>query len=296
MSAATATHTRPSIGWLLGMSSWMLLTLIPGAATTWLAFGIVGVISRRVRVIVLGVVFAGAAIVASLNIWGPWRSVAIACVYLAGMIVALAVNPGWLRSMWERRAARGSATAARSRGAAGRGSSSRQGSASGAGRKPSRSAAAEKRAAATREADARADRDRDAADARAGRDHDAADAGDTGVDEAASLAAQVGARTDDLIAPSDAAGAGSADATPSALEPVDVNTADAEALRSLPGVSRARARAAVRARDEQGGFVSVEAFGEAIGLQPHEIVRLRGVATCSPRPRGERRFGRRVDL
>lgn len=117
-----------------------------------------------------------------------------------------------------------------------------------------------------------------------------------GVDEAASLAAQVGARTDDLIAPSDAAGAGSADATPSALEPVDVNTADAEALRSLPGVSRARARAAVRARDEQGGFVSVEAFGEAIGLQPHEIVRLRGVATCSPRPRGERRFGRRVDL
>ena len=79
---------------------------------------------------------------------------------------------------------------------------------------------------------------------------------------------------------------------------LDVNTATATAseLEDLPGMTRTRARRAVKERDEQGGFTSIEDFGEAAGLQPHEIVRLRRVATCSARPRGERRYGRRVDF
>jgi hypothetical protein len=37
---------------------------------------------------------------------------------------------------------------------------------------------------------------------------------------------------------------------------------------------------ALELRKRQGGFPDVEAFGVAIGLQPHEIVRLRGRATA----------------
>ena len=103
-------------------------------------------------------------------------------------------------------------------------------------------------------------------------------------DEAAELAAAAGASPTDYLAADDL--------TP---EPVDVNTAPAAELEKLPGMSRSRARRAVKEREAQGGFTSVEDFGEAVGLQPHEIVRLRKLAACSPRPRGERRFGRRVD-
>lgn len=96
----------------------------------------------------------------------------------------------------------------------------------------------------------------------------------------------------------DALGATSSDLlqTRDAAEPIDVQTATADELADLPGLNRTTARRAVKVRTKNGGFVSVEDFGEAAGLQPHEIVRLRSAATCSPRPRGERRFGRRVDL
>ncbi|KDN23569.1 helix-hairpin-helix domain-containing protein [Amycolatopsis rifamycinica] len=65
------------------------------------------------------------------------------------------------------------------------------------------------------------------------------------------------------------------------VELVDVNTAPAAALASLPGLSPPRVAAALELRSRQGGFPDVEAFGVAIGLQPHEIVRLRGRATAA---------------
>ncbi|MBE8523235.1 helix-hairpin-helix domain-containing protein [Amycolatopsis sp. H6(2020)] len=61
---------------------------------------------------------------------------------------------------------------------------------------------------------------------------------------------------------------------------VDVNTAPEPDLASLPGLSPARVATALELRRHQGGFPDVEAFGVAIGLQPHEIVRLRGRATA----------------
>jgi len=81
-----------------------------------------------------------------------------------------------------------------------------------------------------------------------------------------------------------------ADVVPLAAPPVsaplpvpllDVNTASGAELASLPGLSPARATQALELRRRQGGFPDVEAFGVAIGLQPHEIVRLRGRATAS---------------
>lgn len=62
---------------------------------------------------------------------------------------------------------------------------------------------------------------------------------------------------------------------------VDVNTAAHQELTRLPGMTPERAAKAVELRKRQGGFADVEAFGVAIGLQPHEIVRLRGRASAS---------------
>ncbi|ADJ50198.1 hypothetical protein AMES_8373 [Amycolatopsis mediterranei S699] len=61
---------------------------------------------------------------------------------------------------------------------------------------------------------------------------------------------------------------------------VDVNAAPGSELARLPGLTQARVATALELRQRQGGFPDVEAFGVAIGLQPHEIVRLRGRATA----------------
>jgi DNA uptake protein ComE-like DNA-binding protein len=287
MSASTRTGTAkdaPSIPWMLGMSSWMLLTVVPGPILTWLGFSIIGVASRSRRLLILAVVWGAAAILVTLEIWGQWQPLVRGIVYLSGMLVALMVNPGWLRTMWQRRLDRASESGGAGSGGTASGRSA--GSGTGAAKKPSARASRRSRAAAARAAAAKARAEAQAARAeteaaeRAERD----EAAGAGAGEAAALAAAAGASPTDLL--------DAADLTP---EPVDVNTAAAAELERLPGMSRSRARRAVKERDAQGGFTSVEDFGETVGLQPHEIVRLRKLATCSPRPRGERRFGRRVD-
>ena len=286
MSISTRTGTAkdaPSIAWMLGMSSWMLLTVVPGPIVTWLGFSIIGVASRSRRLLILAVVWGAAAILVSLEIWGQWQPLVRGIVYLSGMLVALMVNPGWLRTMWQRRLDRADQAgdaSSRTRGTAGRSA----GSGTSSTKKPSsrssrRSRAATARAAAKAEAEAEARRK---AEAQAATKAD--DAARSKTAEAAELAAAAGASPTDYL-----------DADDLTPEPVDVNTAPAAELEKLPGMSRSRARRAVKEREAQGGFTSVEDFGEAVGLQPHEIVRLRKLAACSPRPRGERRFGRRVD-
>ncbi|GAA5210728.1 ComEA family DNA-binding protein [Microbacterium kyungheense] len=287
MSTARATPANdvPSIGWLLGMSSWMLLTLVPGPLFAWLGFGIIGVVSRSRRLIIIGVVWAAVAILVNLELWGQAQPIVRAVAYLAGMVCALAVNPGWLRTMWQRRLDKSgmgvtSARAAATGTAAG-------GAAASGGNRASRRAAARRKRAAQQQAKA----------ATLSKASAAETAPKPASDAAAELASEVGASADDLLEPRASAVTSAAPAAPDApAEPVDVNTATAKELEGLPGVSRARARKAVAERDEQGGFSSLEDFGETLGLQPHEIVRLRKVAVCSPRPRGERRFGRRVDF
>lgn len=278
MSSSTRTGTAkdaPSIPWMLGMSSWMLLTVVPGPIVTWLGFSIIGVVSRSRRLLILAVVWGAAAILVSLEIWGQWQPLIRGIVYLSGMLVALMVNPGWLRTMWQRRLDRaGESDASASGGtASGRSSSSGSSTSKPTSRSSRRSRAAAARAAAKGEAEA-------AAEARAKAEQTSR----AGAAEADRLASAAGASSTDYL--------DAAELTP---EPVDVNTAAAAELEKLPGMSRSRARRAVREREAQGGFTSVEDFGETVGLQPHEIVRLRKLATCSPRPRGERRFGRRVD-
>jgi hypothetical protein len=63
---------------------------------------------------------------------------------------------------------------------------------------------------------------------------------------------------------------------------LDVNTASGPELARL--LSPERVERALELRQRQGGFADVEAFGVAIGLQPHEIVRLRTRATAGRVP------------
>ncbi|WP_328612711.1 helix-hairpin-helix domain-containing protein [Amycolatopsis sp. NBC_00355] len=67
---------------------------------------------------------------------------------------------------------------------------------------------------------------------------------------------------------------------PLPVVPVDVNAAAGPELARLPGMTPERVNQALELRRRQGGFADVEAFGVAVGLQPHEIVRLRGHATA----------------
>ncbi len=260
MTDGRVTAATPSYPWLLGMSSWMLLTAVPGPMLAWLGFGIVGVVSRRPRLMIVAVAAGAVAILVNMPLWGQWQAVIAAVAYLAGMVVALIVNPSWLRIMWERRMSSPNRAPLVRRPAAASVSSS-----------SSRSAASGTKTSRRRRKSTTAPQPKVAAK-------------DAPAVEADTLARTAGASTDDLLA-----------ATESPAEPVDVNTATVDELATLPGVTRSRARRAHKEREHQGGFTSVEDFGESIGLQPHEIVRLRRVASCSPRPRGERRFGRRVD-
>jgi DNA uptake protein ComE-like DNA-binding protein len=232
----------PGWGWLVGVSSWLLLVFF-GPGFAWIGFLIVGTVSQRVPAIVAGIVSGVLGVTIGIEVWGGATDIVNAVVHLAGIVVALALNPGWLRTMWERRVRRRmpGATATGARTAA---------------------------AASARPATSRRRGSRPAQPSR----------------ETERLAASVGATSADLLQTSEP------------VEPVDVQTAAAPELEELPGMNRTKARRAVKARAKKGGFVSVEDFGEAAGLQPHQIVRLRTAATCSPRPRGERRFGRRVDI
>ncbi|WIY05307.1 hypothetical protein QRX60_16195 [Amycolatopsis mongoliensis] len=65
---------------------------------------------------------------------------------------------------------------------------------------------------------------------------------------------------------------------PVAAPLVDVNSASGPELARL--LSPEQVAKALELRQRQGGFPDVEAFGVAIGLQPHEIVRLRKRATA----------------
>lgn len=79
--------------------------------------------------------------------------------------------------------------------------------------------------------------------------------------------------------------------------PADVNTASADELAALPGMSPARVDRVVRERQARRGFTSVAEFADTAGLAPHEHQRLRPLLTCgSARPSGPHTgYGRVLD-
>ena len=270
MSVSARADTVPSYPWLLRMSLWILPVLF-GPAFAWLGFLIIGLVSRRGVAIFAGIVTGVLAITVAAEVWGPFTAVVNAVGQLTGIIVALSMNPGWLRTMWGRRVAPSAAPGKAARASSGsttppgaRPATSNRGSKQKQGRKQGRTQGTRRAASAV-------------------------------PTEADRLATRVGAGTTDLLEPARDAGTTDPARDAGTTEPIDVQTATADELRELPGMTRARARRAVKERTTRGGFTSVDHFGEVVGLQPHELVRLRAAATCSPRPRAERSFGRRVD-
>lgn len=284
--STSRTAQAPTIGWMLGMSSWMISAFIPGSYLAWLGFLIVGIVGRKMRWTIVGVVLGALAILVHLPIWGQWQPLIAALLYIAGMLLALMANPGWLRTMWERRAGGDAQVAS---------SSTPSGGSRAARRAKAREDAKEAARAAQQKASRDAERNaaRNAARKKARKEpapsarREPAPSARQEPTEADRLAARAGASSAEFFA--------SSGQTSTPAEPVDVNTADADALATLPGISGRQARRLVKQRDAAGGFASLDAFATAASLQPHELVRLRGAAVCSRPPRGPRQFGRRVD-
>ena len=70
---------------------------------------------------------------------------------------------------------------------------------------------------------------------------------------------------------------GSTDTTPSG--PVNVNSASADELDSLPGVGPATAAAIIAHRDQHGPFGSIEDLADVRGIGPSKLDALRGLVT-----------------
>ncbi|GIF63515.1 hypothetical protein Ais01nite_15500 [Asanoa ishikariensis] len=64
--------------------------------------------------------------------------------------------------------------------------------------------------------------------------------------------------------------------------PLDVNSASAAQLATLPHFDQWRALRAVAERESRGGFPDVHAFSDALGLQPHEYVRILPLVYAAP--------------
>jgi competence protein ComEA len=60
---------------------------------------------------------------------------------------------------------------------------------------------------------------------------------------------------------------------------VDLNTADAAALESLPGIGASKAAAILAYRQEHGAFKSVEELDNVPGIGPSTMANLRGLVT-----------------
>lgn len=72
-----------------------------------------------------------------------------------------------------------------------------------------------------------------------------------------------------------AAREGAPTGTPSASEPIDLNSATADQLDALPGVGPATAAAIVAYRDEHGPFRSIDALLEVRGIGPAKLEAIR---------------------
>lgn len=69
------------------------------------------------------------------------------------------------------------------------------------------------------------------------------------------------------------------DGTSLPVGPIDLNTATAEELETLPGVGPATAAAIVAYRDRHGPFASVDELGEVSGIGPSKLAAIRDLVT-----------------
>jgi len=82
------------------------------------------------------------------------------------------------------------------------------------------------------------------------------------------------------------------------MTPIDVNTASESEISAIPHLGVIMAKKVISKREEIGSFLSVEHFGEQIGLKPHILERVRPHITVSEveRQKPDEQAGRIVDF
>lgn len=249
---------------MLLRSTWLLFAFAGGGWFAWLGFAIIGALVVRVPWLVAAGIY-GAASFGTLFIEGAMQGVVAGMIQTAAIIHGLIINRTFLTTLWGRRE--------RGERQVGRGVPRVLPSSTATLVNPVRVEPGVPR-------------------------------------EAATLFEAVGTLQSDYLqqpAATNPYAAAPAASTPAAATPpvspvtrgrrthgLDVNTATVDQLAGLPHIGPARAAFAVAAREREP-FTSTQHFAEVLGLQPHEIVALRGQITYTPR-RKSRSTGRRLDL
>lgn len=269
-SPALASRTaKPPVLWLAAGSLWLLLPLLGVGFLGWAGFLIIGLLARRAAWLSAAGLYLVVLLV-SLTMNPEAGGTARTLLWIISSLHALGINPSWLRHRW---------------GLA-------------AGSPGSVWTALVRRAAADNATDTTAARP--TARAILGRRSRAAVARPAGkvpaprpAGKAAELLNDPALDPGSYYADTDKSPAAGPSRTPAT--PVDVNSASAAALQQLPGLSRHKARKAVRLRKDRGPFRSLEDFGTAVGIPESELVRLRPLAACKLPPAQPVSFGRSVD-
>ena len=270
---------KPPVLWLVAGSLWLLLPLLGVGFLGWAGFLVIGLLARRAAWMSAGGLYLVVLLV-SLTMNAEAGGTARILLWTISSLHALGVNPGWLRNRW---------------GLASRSSGSlwaallRRSSADTA--MDSTTAMPTVRALLRRRGTATAPRGPGTAFAPAPAPGSGPAAGPTG--RAAEFFNDSGLDASNYYA--GAAVSPAAGSSRPAADPVDVNSASAAALQKLNGISRHKARKAVRLRNERGPFRSVEDFGAALGISQPDLVVLRPHLVCKLPPAQPVSFGRSVD-
>lgn len=267
----------PGTGWIIGASCWLIPVLFFGGYGAWLGFLIIGALLLRTTWLVAAGLYAMWAIIGASLPDDQARMAVIAALQVVSIIHGMIANRTLLLTVWGR--------LERGEQWWGRGAP-----------RPSRRPSRRATAPSTRRRRPAADVPREAEELLSAAGTDRADYFD---EPAAQLPAPRGSRRAGAPPPPTGSRVRATEPAPSPepAEPVatvDVNTATVDEFRALPGFTKKRAEAAVAARLGRRRFASVQEFADDLGLQPHELVRIRDRLACS-RPR-RRSFGRRVDI
>jgi hypothetical protein len=272
----TTAVTGPSLLWRFVASLWLVFLLFPAGALAWLGFGILAVVSRRRSWMIIAVSYGVAAIVVQLRVDAVGEIVQ-GTLYLVALVHGLFLNQRWLLLLWSRNENQltvfGNPVGAKA-------------STTPATRQREAPVPREAQKLLGAEGTSRSDYVADAPPP-AGRRRRLTRAERRAQTEKRTSAASTS------TAPTDSTMAEPAPASETEL--IDVNTANQRTLARLTGIDRGLAKTLLADRTKRGGFGSLDDFAATAGLQPHQLVRLRGEAFCSPRPRSARSFGRRVD-
>jgi hypothetical protein len=268
----------PTAGWIIGASLWLVPVLFFGGNGAWLGFLIIGVLLIRPTWLVAAFLYGAAAILVTTFPDAGARMIASGVLQFGTIIHAMFANRRFLLTVWGR--------LERNEQWWGRGVPGTTSRPAVARTPPTPSGGRRRRP--------RAEVPAEAEELLAGVGTDRSDYF-ADPEPAAPPAPRGRRRTGPPPAPTGAPrGSEPTESAVSDSGNVDVNTATEREFETLRGFGPAKAKKAVEARRRRGRFASVQEFADDLGLQPHELARLRNRLTCS-RPRRTSQ-GRRVDL